>query len=351
MLSWKRAAILSLMPIILIGCKIEVVAPFTGSVTTKDGSFSCAAGEECVVDVVDVFFDQTYLPVPSDEYDFIRWQKGRKFLCGGAKTPCHLFTSGFSENENLLGALETDQEFYLQPVFRKKTNGTKAGNSSICTNYDIAMGEGDKNLSTLTRHYAVGSQHTFETELVMHYEGKVGIYNGKKVYSAYGEFTITQYDESGVPYYTLNRYSRYYYDVDSDKQKSMNIGLVHYDEPHKTVPHPIELKTIFSPLIWEPNNLNMNESVLLERGILTAQGEPPAQTTTERLTFQGQEAISTPGGTFNTCRYLLESLDAKGQVISESTRWAALDNNATVRNELGDRGYSELLDMKYVPKN
>lgn len=351
MLNWKRAAILSLIPIMLVGCKIEVVAPFTGSVTTKDGSFSCSAGEKCVVDVVDVFFDQTYIPIPLDEYDFIRWQEGHKLLCGRAKTPCHLFTSGFSENEDLLGVLETDQTFYLRPVFRKKTHKTKAGNSSMCTDYNLAKGEGNKNLLTVTRNYAVGSQHTSETELVMHYEGRVGIYNGKKVYSAYGEFTITQYDESGVPYYKLNRYSRYYYDVDSGKQQSMNIGLVHYDEPHETVSHPVELTMIHSPLIWEPNNLNMHESVLLERGILTAQGEPPAKTTTERLTFQGKEAISTPGGTFNTCRYLHESLNAKGQVISESTRWAAPDSNATVRHELSNGNYGELLDTKYIPKN
>ncbi len=119
------------------GCKILVEVPEGGSVVTASGTFGCDEGASCSVDVFDVNFDETFSAVAADGYEFAGWKKRNRGLCGGKDAPCALLTSGFVDNDTLLGFLDTDEEFYLEPVFVPFDNSGVA--ALLETNADIAL--------------------------------------------------------------------------------------------------------------------------------------------------------------------------------------------------------------------
>ncbi|MEM9396314.1 MAG: YHYH protein [Pseudomonadota bacterium] len=103
--------------LLLAGCKIQVIAPQGGSVTTESGNYLCEAGNSCQIEVTDTLFSETFTVVANDGYEFVGWRSRDKGLCGGSTEACTLFTSGFAGNEALLAFLASDEVFYLEAVF------------------------------------------------------------------------------------------------------------------------------------------------------------------------------------------------------------------------------------------
>lgn len=100
------------------GCKIQVTVPEGGSVTTLSGDFECMAGETCTVDVRDLEFDETFVARPDKNKIFLHWKKRPRGFFGGSQNPkARLFTSGFKDNAPLMSVLESDDVFFLEPVF------------------------------------------------------------------------------------------------------------------------------------------------------------------------------------------------------------------------------------------
>ena len=109
------------MPLLFTaGCKIQIEVPPGGQVVTESGVYSCSTGEVCSIDVVDLFFDETFSAEPATGYRFDGWLKRDRGLCGGSDDPCRLLTAGFEGNEVLMGFLERPEEvFYLVPQFEE----------------------------------------------------------------------------------------------------------------------------------------------------------------------------------------------------------------------------------------
>lgn len=118
----KRLVLLLLFAI-LASCKIQVNVPVNGSVTTASGAYECESGEMCEIDVVDLFFDETFIGIPNNGYRFVTWTRGERRLCGGTTTECRLYTSFFEEHENLMAILESDSVFFLAPGFLRDLEG------------------------------------------------------------------------------------------------------------------------------------------------------------------------------------------------------------------------------------
>ncbi|QFU76862.1 hypothetical protein EY643_15055 [Halioglobus maricola] len=117
--TWKLIAGL-LAALTLAGCKIEVTVPSGGSVVTASGNFRCDAGETCTVDVYDIFFAEVFEAVPAQGQVFTGWRERQRGLCGGSLDACSLETAGMADNPSLMAVLESDQVFYLEPVFEKQ---------------------------------------------------------------------------------------------------------------------------------------------------------------------------------------------------------------------------------------
>ncbi|MBT4521318.1 MAG: right-handed parallel beta-helix repeat-containing protein [Halieaceae bacterium] len=117
----REISILILLSV-LAGCKLQIVVPVGGTVTTASGTYTCLAGEVCEIDVVDLLFDETFIAEPDSGYEFLEWKKkagGRGFCAteSSRQSPCRLYTSFFANWPNLFAFLATDDVFYLEPAF------------------------------------------------------------------------------------------------------------------------------------------------------------------------------------------------------------------------------------------
>ncbi len=106
----------------LSSCKIRIVVPEGGSVATQSGAYSCASGKTCNIEIVDFFFDQTFIAKPANGYTFRSWKKADRRFCGRDPKPCRLATKGLNANDVLRPVMlsffeAADEVFYLQPVF------------------------------------------------------------------------------------------------------------------------------------------------------------------------------------------------------------------------------------------
>lgn len=111
------ALLLTTFFIALPGCKLKIKVPNGGQVVSSDGAYICEAGQTCVIDVVDFFFDQTFIAEAAPGFYFSHWTELDGFMCGGATTPCRLSTTEFEGDPALQSILESDETFFLQPQF------------------------------------------------------------------------------------------------------------------------------------------------------------------------------------------------------------------------------------------
>jgi hypothetical protein len=101
----------------LQGCKLEIRVPQGGKVVSTDGAYICEAGQTCLVDVVDLFFDQTFVAEADEGYYFSKWKDKDSNLCGGEIGACRLATAEFEGHPELQAFLESDEIFVLEPKF------------------------------------------------------------------------------------------------------------------------------------------------------------------------------------------------------------------------------------------
>lgn len=139
-----RALALVFAVTLVVACKVRIVVPEGGDVSSQSGAFNCKAGETCTIDVVDIFFEETFVATPAQGYRFHAWKKwpGKKNgFCGGRTIPCELSTAGFDASPALMSILEGDDIFYLQPIFKK--TATTGSCTPAATSYNLALSGGD----------------------------------------------------------------------------------------------------------------------------------------------------------------------------------------------------------------
>jgi hypothetical protein len=131
-----RGIAVVLAALVITSCKIRIEVPEAGGeVATASGAYQCGPGRTCDIDVVDLFFDETFVATAMDGYEFVSWKKRELGLCGGSSKPCRLFTSVFEGIPLLSDLLETDDVYFLQPKFREVLSGERAR-----TLYVVSMG-------------------------------------------------------------------------------------------------------------------------------------------------------------------------------------------------------------------
>jgi len=115
-----RLTLAVLAMIAIVSCKLAVIVPAGGSVTTSSGTYTCTAGNTCDIDVVDFYFDETFTAVPADGYAFKAWGDGYRRFCSNDPKSCRLLTTFFTGDwvPSIQTFLDSsDEVFYLQPVF------------------------------------------------------------------------------------------------------------------------------------------------------------------------------------------------------------------------------------------
>jgi antitoxin component YwqK of YwqJK toxin-antitoxin module len=100
------------------GCRIELIAPEGGYVTTQSGNHTCQSGANCVIEVGHTSFDETFTAVPNPGYFFYSWSTADRAFCPRSVEDCQLSTTAFRGNEKLMAVLESDEFFLLEPIFK-----------------------------------------------------------------------------------------------------------------------------------------------------------------------------------------------------------------------------------------
>ena len=89
----------------LAACKVEIEVPTSGRVTTNSNNINCAAGQTCSVDVVDIFFKETFVAQPAKDFLFTGWKRKVRGLCGDSLAPCTIDSSPAAGNAPLTALL------------------------------------------------------------------------------------------------------------------------------------------------------------------------------------------------------------------------------------------------------
>jgi len=112
----NRSVLLLTISIAITACKIEVSVPEGGRVDASSGNYICTVDQTCEIDVVDLFFDETFIATPEAGYEFRGWRKEARHFCGGLSGNCRLQTAWFESFDVLTSFLESDGVFYLRPL-------------------------------------------------------------------------------------------------------------------------------------------------------------------------------------------------------------------------------------------
>lgn len=101
----------------LAGCKIQISVPEGGKVKSLSGAYVCQAGQVCLIDIYDLYFEEEFVAVPDTGYKFVEWEKVDGGLCVGKATPCKIVSAPAKSDAALMILLESDAIFLLKPVF------------------------------------------------------------------------------------------------------------------------------------------------------------------------------------------------------------------------------------------
>jgi hypothetical protein len=100
------------------GCRLQIEVPPGGHVEDARGQIICEQKQICRIEIVDLFFDETYTAVAKPGFTFHGWKKRHRGL--GEKEPSvRISTANFEGHDDLIQLLESDIEYYLEPDFAK----------------------------------------------------------------------------------------------------------------------------------------------------------------------------------------------------------------------------------------
>ena len=112
-----RILLVVVVLVTLAGCKVVIRSPSTGAVTTSSGNYTCASGVTCEIDINTTEFYEKFQAEPSPGYEFIRWKKEFRYLCGNKSGTCEIDMRPLASLEDVAELLSSDFTLFLEPVF------------------------------------------------------------------------------------------------------------------------------------------------------------------------------------------------------------------------------------------
>lgn len=76
--------------LLLAGCRLEIIVPEGGQVTSASGNYNCDEASTCQADIVDGNFEETFTALPNAGYRFVGWSKTQSNVCEGVDGSCKL---------------------------------------------------------------------------------------------------------------------------------------------------------------------------------------------------------------------------------------------------------------------
>lgn len=114
---FKNLTILA-VTVLIAGCKLNLVVPTGGDVTSASGTRHCAGGTVCEFIIANSTFNESFTAVPRPGYVFSKWADG--FQCGNSTNPvCTINNTGYVMGSNAAvdSYIQSGAYFYAMPLF------------------------------------------------------------------------------------------------------------------------------------------------------------------------------------------------------------------------------------------
>ncbi len=123
-----KRSILVCATLALSACKLAVMVPSGGDVSSLSGTRNCSGGSLCEYAVTDLTFNETFTAVARPGYVFSRWNAGLGFVCGDSTDPVCTFSNIDlpAGNAAIDAALASGRFIYAMPVFKYVGKDTDA---------------------------------------------------------------------------------------------------------------------------------------------------------------------------------------------------------------------------------
>lgn len=299
-----RAAIALTLASLAAGCKIEITVPPEGRVATESGAIACGPAETCVVEVTDVFFDETFIAQPQDGFEFTGWRKRDRGFCGDRSTPCRLATTGFPGNDDLMSLLRSDQTFFLEPVFEEVL---QLGNRPFADCVNPVLFQPGTQYETVSRSSGAPGG---DSETTMRYRVEGGVSLGSRTVRM-GETEMVMNGAAGE-----RRINRDYFQIGRDPLRKRTFRLeARVDSATDGSTTTVD----FDPFRLQRADLVRNEDFIqrYRQTIDTTTDGAPQFTQQVKLTrrYLGSERIDVPAGEFEACR-----TEVTEEIVGQPTR-------------------------------
>ena len=112
---------ITLLLVVLGGCKIHVLMPEGGEVQSVS-SGTCLSGNVCVLQVSNTSYTETFTAVPQPGWQFVKWNNGDAFLCADSSNPvCVVSNVPLAGDPAAEAFVASNSVLYLLPVFTEST--------------------------------------------------------------------------------------------------------------------------------------------------------------------------------------------------------------------------------------
>jgi len=349
-MSFRTWALTLFAVITLVGCKIQITVPEGGDVTSISGDNNCAEGKTCIIDVADLFFDDTFTAKPKSGYEFVNWKKIQGGFCGAGPArfkPCHLFTSVWEGIPELEIFLDQDDVFFLEPVFALSSGGGSGGSgggsggslgsesAKTCYNADVFT----KGFRSEMRYRTVDEQGTLEFQ----YDN---LTDGPASFGGRSGVKITSNIKGSTGGQSFTARSKSYTDVNGAQQSGTTFAI----DVDLLTPQAGNVITMHAPGILTRFNLSKGQSYSQSYNTdittkVSGFDRTDSTQTDLKTTYLGTESVTVPAGTFKTCKFSSQrttTTDA-GPSTDNATTWFGVGNGQLIK-EISEDTSSTLLD-------
>jgi hypothetical protein len=116
-----RPILLTILVLTISGCKLLVMVPRGGEVQST-ASGTCFELTNCVHDVTDTAYTESFTAVPAAGFRFVKWNGGDNFYCADSTNPtCIVNTGPLAGNVTDAFIAEFPEDVYIMPVFSDRT--------------------------------------------------------------------------------------------------------------------------------------------------------------------------------------------------------------------------------------
>ena len=317
----QKVCLVIFLLVSLSACKLRIVVPPNGHVESVSGTYYCAGGSTCDIEVTDFLFNEKFRAVADSGYSFGWWQSGDNTVCRNKRGACSLSTAGLKSTAFGRDILDSNDIYFLRPVFNAPLDEGELRDlpAEVCFNPDTL--EKGFTYETFTQYF---QQDGSEYRIIRNNE-TIG-------QESFQGQTTTRFDvDSENRIINRDKYTSTSWTVmNLAQQRSMVVGNL-------ANAGPIEITVLYDPGVLFRWDLDKDDEYARSYTATSTNDSFPGETVAvleARVIYDGVQTITVPAGTFDACRY--HSFIGQNGNLVESYSWQGVENGLDLMTTDGE---------------